>query len=83
MSGQAVLSCVDALCAVYNDGVELVQHIQAKRDSQKTIQDAPMWDASMQELESSLNRGGSVIKGQFNRDYERFGRSFAYGDSKS
>ncbi len=35
------------------------------------------------ELEVSLNRGEEVVRSQYNRDFRRFGSSFATGDRKS
>ncbi len=79
MSRDSVSTCVASLSSAYNDGAELIQNIKAKRKSRNTFQDASI-DASVQELESSLNRGESAVRIQYERTYKRCGDAFAQGD---
>lgn len=83
----AVVACVAAVCSAYHDGGELVQQIKAKRKAKKALlpNDTPSDpnNASTTELEMSLSRGESVVRSQFDRDFKRFGETFATGDSGS
>ena len=83
----AVVACVAAVCSAYHDGGELVQQIKAKRKAKKALlsQDAPCGpnDGSTTELEKSLSRGEGVVRSQFDRDFKRFGETFATGDRRS
>lgn len=79
MSQDSVSACVASLSSVYHDGAELVQQIIAKKRSRNTFQDASI-DATAQELESSLNRGESAVRNQYERTYKRCGDAFAQGD---
>ena len=90
MSGMellAVVACVAAVCSAFHDGGELVQQIKAKRKAQKALlsNDAPSEAnyASTTELEMSLSRGEGVVRSQFDRDFKRFGETFATGDRMS
>ncbi|KAF6233706.1 hypothetical protein HO173_007918 [Letharia columbiana] len=79
MSQDSVSACVASLSSVYHNGAELVQQIIAKRRSRNTFQDASI-DVTAQELESSLNRGESTVRNQYERTYKRCGDAFAQGD---
>ena len=79
MSQDSVSACVTSLSSAYHDGAQLVQQIKATRKSRNTFQDASI-DASAQELESSLNRGESAVRTQYERTYKRCGDTFAQGD---
>lgn len=79
MSRDSVSACVASLSSSYHDGTELIEQIKAKRKSRNTFQDASI-DASVQELESSLNRGESTVRNQYERTYKRCGDAFAQGD---
>lgn len=79
----AVVACVAAVCSAYRDGSELVQQIKAKRKAKKALlQEAASQNSSTQELEKSLSRGEGVVRDQYDRDFKRFGASFANGDRK-
>ena len=82
MSGDSVSECVASLSSAYHDGAELIHKIKAKRRSRNTFHDASI-DASAQELESSLNRGESAVRNQYERTYKRCGDAFAQGDRMS
>lgn len=79
MSRDSVFACVTLLSSAYHDGAELILKIKAKRKSRNTFQDASIV-ASAQELESSLNRGVSAVRSQYERTYNRCGDAFAQGD---
>ena len=68
------------MISAYHDGTELIQHIKAKRKAKRALQDGSAIDTSTQELEQSLKRGEVVIGSQYDRDFKRFGDSFALGD---
>ncbi|KAL9104625.1 MAG: hypothetical protein Q9163_000429 [Psora crenata] len=76
----AVVGCVAAVCSAYHDGAELVQHIKEKRKARKALKQAPQVDETTQELEQSLSRGEGTVRTQYDRDFKRFGESFANGD---
>lgn len=79
----AVVGCVAAVCSAYHDGAELVQQIKAKRKARKALlQEAASQNSSTQELEQSLSRGEGIVRDQYDRDFRRFGDSFANGDRK-
>ncbi len=79
MSRDSVSTCIASLSSAYHDGAELIQKIKGKRKSRNTFQDASI-DASAQELESSLNRGESAVRIQYERTYKCCGDAFAKGD---
>lgn len=83
----AVVACVAAVCSAYHDGGELVQQIKAKRKAQKALLSNDAANAanyaSTTELEMSLSRGEGVVRSQFDRDFKRFGETFATGDRES
>lgn len=79
MARDSVSACVASLSSSYHDGAELIQHIKAKRKSRNTFQDASI-DVSAHDLESSLNRGESAVRNQYERTYKRCGDAFAQGD---
>ncbi|MCJ1470871.1 hypothetical protein MMC07_009518 [Pseudocyphellaria aurata] len=77
----AVVACVAAVCSAYHDGAELVHQIKAKRKAKKALQQVPSsQNSSTAELEASLHRGEDVVRNQYDRDFRRFGDSFAHGD---
>ena len=79
----AVVTCVTAVCSAYHDGAELVQQIKAKRKARRALlQNASSQHVATSELEMSLHRGEGVIRSQYDRDFRRFGKSFAQGDRK-
>ena len=73
----AVVACVAAVVSAYQDGTELVKKYKAKRQARKAQQ-----EETTQELELSLTRGERTVQDQYNRDFRRFGQSFAEGDGK-
>ena len=75
-----MVGCVAAVCSAYHDGAELVQHIKAKRKARKALKQGSKIDESTRELSLSLNRGEDVVRSQYDRDFRRFGDSFASGD---
>lgn len=79
MLRDSVAACVASLSSTYHDGAELIRSIKAKRKSRNTFQDASI-NASAQELESSLIRGESAVRNQYERTYKRCGDAFAQGD---
>lgn len=79
----AVVACVAAVCSAYHDGAELVHQIKAKRKAKRALQqELSSEPSSTTELELSLNRGEAVVRSQYDRDFRRFGDSFAHGDRK-
>ena len=79
MSGLEVFAVVGAVAAVvsaYRDGGRIVAEIKEKRARRK----APPPTIY---LEQSLSRGPPALEEAKNNGIERFGRSFAIGDSKS
>ena len=86
MSGRevlAVVACVTALCSAYHRAGEILHHIRARSDARKAARLDAFTEDSTQELAQSLTRGGSVVQSQFDRDYKRFGATFADGDGWS
>ena len=76
-----VLSSVEAVCSTYRDGFDLIQRIRAKRKARKLLRkECPQKDESIDDLERSLGKGNSVIRGEFDHDLERIGDSFGSGD---
>ena len=57
-----------------------MQHIKAKRKARKALKQESKIDESTRELSLSLNRGEGIIRSQYDRDFRRFGDSFASGD---
>lgn len=49
------------------------------RSSRKTFQEA-LIGTSVEELESSLNRGESAVRNQYERTHKHCGEAFAQGD---
>lgn len=84
MSGvelSTVVASVNAICVACHDGVELLHHIKAKRKARRALQDVvSAFDSSTEELQLSLNRGGGIVRTQYDRNFSRFGQSFASGD---
>ena len=79
----AVVACVAAVCSAYRDGAELVSQIKAKRKARKALQQEVLSEySSTTELELSLKRGGGVVRSQYDRDFRRYGATFANGDRK-
>lgn len=79
----AVVACVAAVCSAYHDGAELVHQIKAKRKAKRILQqEVSSQSSSTKELELSLHRGEDVVRSQYDRDFRRFGDSFAQGDRK-
>ncbi|MCJ1262999.1 hypothetical protein MMC22_002869 [Lobaria immixta] len=77
----AVVACVAAVCSAYHDGAELVHQIKAKRKAKRILQqEVSSQSSSTKELELSLHRGEDVVRSQYDRDFRRFGDSFAQGD---
>ena len=79
MSGLEVFAVVGAVAAVvsaYENGGRIVAEIKAKRARRK----APPPTIY---LEQSLSKGPPALEEAKNNGIERFGRSFAIGDSKS
>ena len=79
MSQESVFTCVASLCSAYYDGAELIQQFKANKNSRKTFQDGPI-GISAQELESSLSRGESAVRIEYERIHKRCGEAFAQGD---
>lgn len=80
MSRDDVSTCIASLCSAYRDGAQLVQQMKANdRSSRKTFQEAPI-GTSAEELESSLNRGESAVRNQYERTHKHCGEAFAQGD---
>ena len=78
----AVITCVAALCTAYHDGIELTQRIKTKPRSKRGKTDTATFDEALQELEGSLRKGEDALRTQYERDFGRFGESFASGDRK-
>ena len=80
MSRDYVSTCIASLCAAYHDGAKLIQQMKANdRNFRKTFQEAPI-GTSAQELESSLNRGESAMRNQYECTHKHCGEAFAQGD---
>lgn len=78
-----MVACVAAVCSAYHDGAELVQQIKAKRRAKRALlQEASTQNTSTEDLEISLARGEGTVRSQYDRDFKRFGASFANGDRK-
>ena len=75
----AVVACVAAVVSAYQDGTELVKKYKAKRQARKALQSQ---EETTQDLELSLSRGERTVQDQYDRDYRRFGQSFAEGDGE-
>ena len=73
----AVVACVAAVVSAYQDGTELVKKYKERRQARKALQHQ---EETTEELELSLCRGERTVQDQYNRDYRRFGQSFADGD---
>ena len=79
MSRDSVIACVASLCAVYHEGAELIYQIRADQDFCMTFQESSL-GRSAQDLESSLERGESAVRNQYERIHKRCGEAFAQGD---
>lgn len=55
-------------------------HAGEPADAQNDGENYNLNDASTRDLEMSLSRGEAVIRTQFDRDFKRFGDTFAIGD---
>ena len=60
-----------------------MQQIKAKRRAKKLTRQAPQLEETTQDLEVSLNRGEGIVRAQYDRDFRRFGETFANGDRAS
>ena len=78
-----LVSCVETITSAYLEGVRLVQKIQAKRKTADSLQNGAGDEGSLQELEQSLHQGETTIRTQYDRNFRRFGNSFAMGDRES
>lgn len=78
----AVEECVQLVCNAFEHAAELLRQVRTSRALHGSRpQDAALVkDMQIQDLQLSLNRGGSVIRSQYDRDYKRFGTIFANGD---
>ena len=79
MSQDSVLARVVSLCSAYHEGAELVHQIRANKNFCMTFQESPH-GISAQDLESSLERGESAVRNQYERIHKRCGEAFAQGD---
>lgn len=79
MSRDSVFACVASLCAVYHEGAELIHQIRADQNFCMTSQESPL-GRSAQDLESSLERGESAVRNQYERIHKRCGEAFVRGD---
>ena len=79
MSRDSVFACVASLCSAYHEGAELIQQIRADKNFCMNFQESPL-GTSAQDLESSLKRGESAVRNQYERIHKRCGEAFAQGD---
>ena len=79
MSLDSVSECVASLSSTYLDAIKLTQQINAKRKSRNAFEEASI-DAADHDLQSSLDRGESAVRIQYERTYQRCGDAFAHGD---
>ena len=81
----AVVACVAAVCSAYRDGTELVKQIKEKRRARKELEASfrIRETAATQDLELSLTRGQGTVQNQYDRDFRRYGDTFAQGDRES
>ena len=79
MSLDSVTACVASLSSAYLDAIKLTQQINAKRKSRNAFKEASI-DAADHDLQSSLDRGESAVRNQYQRTYHCCGDAFAQGD---
>ena len=79
MSQDSVFACVASLCSVYHEGAELIHQIRADQNFCVTFQEPPLGTLA-QDLESSLERGESAVRNQYERIHKHCGEAFAQGD---
>ena len=79
MSLDSVTACVASLSSTYLDAINLIQQINAKRKSRNACEEASIVAAD-HDLQSSLDRGESAVRNQYQRTYHCCGDAFAQGD---
>ena len=79
MSRDSVFASVASLCAVYHEAAELIHQIRADKNFCMNFQESSL-GTSAQDLESSLERGESTVRNQYERIHKRCGEAFAQGD---
>ena len=70
-----VVNCVSNIISIFRDCHEIVHRIKAQRQAR----DVP---APSRYLEDSLFRGPQAVETELRNGLERFGRTYAIGDSK-
>lgn len=71
---------IATVCSIYQEGLDLLLQIKAKRRAKKAVRQAPQLDETTRDLEQSLLRGEGTVRAQYDRDSRRFGEPFAKGD---
>lgn len=80
---RTVSELVEAITASYQEAILLLQEIHAKRKSTAVLHGGPGVETAALELEQSLLQGNGNVRGHYERNYRRFGRQFANGDSRN